>query len=341
MLDNGQLPEHSTVGLNVNMPEPSYTPQITIINDYLQSIQRRHAFAITFFPLLGVILAIFQVWKYGVSPIDMGALLAMYGLTVIGVEVGFHRYFSHKSFDAHPSVRWLLGILGSMAAQGPVIYWAANHRRHHQFSDRRGDPHSPYLHGQGFRAQAAGLWHAHMGWIFNHETPNPGFFTKDMRRDPLIGHLDRHYLVWIGLGLLIPAIAVGWLTQSWMGLGAGLLWGGLVRIFLVNQGTTFIVNSVCHALGRRTFKTGDYSANNIWLALPTFGGSWHNNHHAFPHSAITGLEWWQLDLSGWVIRMLKRIGLAWNVKQPTRKMIQLRTQEGKAAPHSIPSSMAK
>ncbi len=306
-------------------------PQITIVNAYLQSLQRRHAFAITVIPLLGVIMAVFQTWKFGISRLEIITLLVTYGLSVIGVEVGFHRYFSHKSFEAHPAIRWLLGVLGSMAAQGPVIYWAANHRRHHQFSDQAGDPHSPHLHGSRIQDKWAGLWHAHMGWIFNHETPNPGFFTKDMRRDALIGHVDRLYLVWIGLGLLIPAIALGLITHhwsgSWRGLWSGFLWGGLVRIFLVNQGTTFIVNSVCHTLGQRPFHTGEQSTNNFWLMLPTFGGSWHNNHHAFPNSAINGLEWWQLDLSGWVIRSLNVMGLVWNVKQPTKKMIQARKQQ--------------
>ncbi len=307
-------------------------PQITIVNDYLQAIQQRHAFAITLLPLLGVVLAVVQVWNYGISAVDIAVLLIMYGLTVIGVEVGLHRYFSHKSFDTHPPIRWVLGVLGSMAAQGPLIYWAANHRRHHQFSDRTGDPHSPYEYGVPTQQRLKGLWHAHTGWMFHHTTPNPAFFTKEMCQDTLINQIDRLYLGWVALGLGLPSVIVGLFTQSWAGLWLGFLWGGLVRIFIVNQGATFFVNSVCHTWGKRPFNTQDSSTNNIWLVLVTFGGAWHNNHHAFPNAAMNDLEWWQLDLSGCLIRVLKWIGWAWNVKQPTKAMIEARKHQSLASP---------
>lgn len=292
-------------------------PAITIVNDYLKSIQKRHAMAITFIPFVGVLAGMFQIWKEGLGWQDISLLLTMYVLTVVGLEVGLHRYFSHKSFEAKPSLQILLAVLGAMAAQGPLIYWVANHRRHHQYSDRSGDPHSPHLQGDEFPDRIAGFWHAYMGWIFDHETPNPRFFVKDALRDPLLSQLDRLYLLWILLGLTVPAVVGGMMYGSFLGLWHGFLWGGLIRLFLVNQGTTFIVNSCCHTMGTRPFATNDQSTNNGWLCLPTFGSSWHNNHHAFPDSAISGLEWWQLDLSGWVIRALALLGFVWNVKTPT------------------------
>lgn len=245
----------------------------------------------------------------------------MYFLTVVGVEVGLHRYFAHKSFETTAALQSLLAILGAMAAQGPLIYWIANHRRHHQYSDQRGDPHSPHLQGEGLLNRITGFWHAHMGWIFDHETPNPGVFAKAELRNPSLSQIDRLYLFWILLGLVIPTIVGGVIYGNVVGLWHGFLWGGLVRLFLVNQGTTFIVNSSCHTVGTRPFLTDELSTNNGWLCLPTLGGSWHNNHHAFPGSAITGLAWWQLDPSGWVIRAFEWFGLVWNVKRPTPERI--------------------
>jgi stearoyl-CoA desaturase (delta-9 desaturase) len=249
------------------------------------------------------------------------ALLAgMYAATVIGIGVGFHRLVSHRAFQAHTAVKGALCILGSMAAEGPVLFWAATHRRHHSSSDREGDPHSPHLHGAGALNSLRGFWHAHVGWMFTPEITGWGYYVPDLLKDRTIFAINRQYFIWVFSGLLAPTLLGGLLTGTWRGVFDGFLWGGLVRIFLVHQ-TSWSINSICHIFGRRAFDTRDQSTNNFWIALLSFGEGWHNNHHAFPHSAMHGLRWWEVDLSGYLIQLLKRLGLVWNVKIPTDHMI--------------------
>ena len=295
--------------------------KITIKNDYLKQLQQRFALATVLIPFLGSVLAIGLLWRSGIGAVEVGLLVSMYALTVVGIEIGFHRHFSHRAFQASLPVRVILAILGSMAAEGPVIHWVSNHRRHHQYSDQMGDPHSPHLHAEKKLGGLRGLWHAHVGWLFESELTNSMLYAKDLLRGSAITKINQMYLIWVILGLAIPAVLGGVLTWTWMGICQGFLWGGLVRIFLVHQ-VTWSTNSIVHVYGSRPFDTNDCSMNNIWLALPTFGGSWHNNHHAFSNSAITGLKWWQIDLSGWVIRTLEFAGLVWDVKTPTVEMIE-------------------
>lgn len=186
-----------------------------------------------------------------------------------------------------------------------------------------GDPHSPHLYGDGIRGRLHGLWHAHVSWTLDGEITNSMLFAKDLLRDPIITKVNQLQQVWVILGLAIPAVLGGMLTWTWMGAFQGFIWGGLVRVFLGHQ---FIAsgNSIGHAYGNRPFNTDDRSTNNIWLAIPTWGQSWHNNHHALPNSAIVGLEWWQIDLGAWLIRALEFTSLAWNVKVPTADMIKAR-----------------
>lgn len=247
----------------------------------------------------------------------------MYALTILGIEVGFHRYFSHRSFQTTTSVRVTLAILGCMAAQGGVIFWVAHHRCHHKYTDQSNDPHSPYLYGDGTREQLRGLWYAHLGWVLKGEIPNSMLFAKDLLRDPVIARVNKLQQVWVLIGLIIPAILGGILTWSWMGAFQGFLWGGLVRVFLGQQ-VINSTNSICHLYGSRSFDTDDYSTNNIWLAIPSWGQAWHNNHHAFSNSAFVGLKWWQIDPGGWVIWILKKLGLAWNVKMVSSSPSQRR-----------------
>ena len=295
--------------------------KITIKSDYLNNKGKFHAFAIALIPFLGTIFAVTIALVSGINSVDIWLLVVMYVLNVIGIEVGFHRYFSHNAFQTKTSVRAGLAILGSMAAQGPVNYWVSNHRRHHQYSDSSGDLHSPHIREDQPLNRWQGLWHAHIGWIFQHELTNTIVYAKDLLRDPLIYKINRLYLWWIVLGLTIPAVLGGLFTLSWTGMFSGLLWGGIVRLFLVQQGT-FIVNSVCHVWGSRPFLTSDRSTNNIWLALPSLGGSWHNNHHTFPYSATNRLDWWQVDISGWLIQALGKLGLAWNIRVPSSEVIK-------------------
>lgn len=293
---------------------------ISVSSEYLQTIYQRLSLITILIPLLGTIVAIALLPFAPIGISELCLFLVFYTLTMFGVEVGYHRYFSHRSFQAVRPVQALLAILGSMAAQGGVIFWVAHHRRHHQYTEQEQDPHSPHLHGQDFWGQLRGFWHAHVGWVLEGEISNSALFAKDLLRDPMISSINRLQHVWVLVGLLLPAVINGLIVGTWMGCLQGLLWGGLVRIF-VGQQVINATNSICHMFGSRPFQFDDQSTNNIWLALPSMGQSWHNNHHAFPASAVTGLEWWQVDVGTWFIRGLERLNLVTNVKKPSPKMI--------------------
>ncbi|MEH2433188.1 MAG: fatty acid desaturase [Nostoc sp.] len=296
--------------------------KITIKNDYLQTVQKRFAAATIIIPLIGTLIALKFAWDFGINLMELALLLVFWFLTMIGgVTVGNHRLLCHCAFKTHPSVRVALAILGSMAAQGPVINWVSNHRRHHQYSDQIGDTHSPNLHQGGFWGSLNGIWHSHVGWILNGEITNSTVFAKDLLQDPVMKKVNQQYLIFVFLGLLIPAILGGLLSGTWIGLGQGFLWGGLVRIFVVHH-LTWCLNSIVHLYGSHPFNTSEQSTNNVWLAIPTGGEGWHNNHHAFPNSAKFGLQWWQIDLGYWLIHTLEVLGLAWDVKVPTLGMIE-------------------
>lgn len=317
--------QQNTIPLDECQMLPSANSQlshqnITIANAYLQTIYKRLALATVLIPCLGTVAAIELLWDLGIGAVEIGLLLSMYALTTLGIEVGFHRHFSHHAFQTTTTIRVILAILGAMAAQGGVIYWVAHHRRHHQYADLPGDPHSPHLHEHSWR----GLWHAHLGWTLNGEVTNSIVFAKDLLRDPVIGKVNQLQQVWVILGLAIPTMLGGLLTMTWMGAFEGFLWGGLVRIFLAHQ-VINSTNSICHLYGSRPFNSSDRSTNNLWLAIFSWGQSWHNNHHAFPSSAVVGLNWWQIDTGGWAIRLLEKLGLAWNVKVPAASLIKAKT----------------
>jgi stearoyl-CoA desaturase (delta-9 desaturase) len=259
-------------------------------------------------------MAAWMAWGGALHWPDLVVLALTYSLTGLGVTVGFHRLLTHRSFKTSPPIRALLAVLGSAAIEGPVIEWVANHRKHHQFSDQPGDPHSPHVdHGRGLRGALGGLFHAHVGWILKGEAlASEERYAKDLLADPVVRFVDRTFIVWVLAGLAFP-FALGFaITGSIVGGLTGLLWGGAVRLFLVHH-ATFSINSLCHFFGRQSFATGDESRNLLWLSLPTLGEAWHNNHHAFPTSARHGLRWWQLDPSAWLIAAMERTGLAWDV----------------------------
>ncbi len=268
---------------------------------------------VVWLPTAGVVGAVALAWSRGVDAFALVLLAAMYILTVMGVELGLHRLVSHRAFKAHPVVEAILVILGSMAAQGGALYWASTHRRHHAFSDRPGDPHSPHLHGAGRRGRLAGMAHAHMGWLFAPVEADWLRFVPDLVKDSRLFTLHRLYFVWLLLGLSGPALLGLLITGSWWGALEGFLWGGLGRIFLVHH-AVWGVNSLCHIFGSRPFATREQSRNLFWLALPSLGGAWHNNHHAFPRTADNRLRWWQFDFCGLVVRLLERAGLARDVQ---------------------------
>lgn len=298
---------------------------MTISLDYfdpnLKWIQQLHAGGIILVPLLGSIAAIILAAKFGIDLIDIGLLGLMYLLTSIGITVGFHRHFAHAAFQAHPVLRILLAILGSMACQGPLIYWVSNHRRHHQYSDKLGDPHSPYFKDDIPLGKVIGMWHSHSGWTFDPEITNTFLFAKDLLRDRAIAQLNKLYYLWVTLSLIMPALLGGIIVGNWSGALSGFLWGTCVRLLLTYHFTNSI-NSITHLYGRRPFDTPERSTNNMWLAIPTTGEAWHNNHHAFPNSAIFSFKWWQIDLGGWVVRILEWMGLIWEVRVPTVEAIE-------------------
>jgi stearoyl-CoA desaturase (delta-9 desaturase) len=267
-------------------------------------------------PLALVGLAASLTWGGALRWPDVIVLAITYLLTGLGITVGFHRLLTHRSFKTSPALRGLLAALGSAAVEGPVIEWVANHRKHHQFSDQPGDPHSPHVdHASGWRGALGGLFHAHVGWILGGDAlADEQHYAKDLLADPVVRFVDRTFVLWVLAGLAFPFGLGVALTGSIAGGLTALLWGGAVRMFLLHH-ATFSINSLCHFFGRRSFATSDESRNLLWLALPTLGEAWHNNHHAFPTSARHGLRWWQLDPSAWLIAALQRLGLAWDVIQ--------------------------
>lgn len=273
-------------------------------------------------PFVGLVAAVVSLWGWACDWRTIGLLAVMYLLTGLGITVGFHRLFTHQSFETNPVIKFIFGILGSMAVQGPLLKWVALHRIHHQHSDDEGDPHSPVLHGNSILGVLRGLWHAQLGWLFKKEPPDLLRYVKDLRKSKLLRTVSALFPLWVAVGLIFPSIA-GWLLiGGWNGALLGLLWGGLARIFLVHH-VTWSINSVCHLWGQQPYKVDDHSRNNFIVGVLALGEGWHNNHHAFPTSARHGLRWWQLDMSYWVIRLLAAFKLAWNVKQPKLQMVPL------------------
>ncbi len=265
-------------------------------------------------PFVGVLLAVVLLWNSWVDGIDLAIFAAMYLITAGGITVGFHRLLTHRAFQTKPWLGYTFAVAGSLSVQGSVLDWVADHRKHHAHTDEEGDPHSPHVgHGSGLK----GLWYAHVGWLWeDNGISDAKRYAPDLLEDRGMRFISRHFLWWVALGLVIPfalGFAIGGTPTAAL---LALLWAGFVRIFFVHH-ITWSINSVCHFFGRRRFDTADKSTNVFWLALPSLGEAWHHNHHAFPRAAVQGLRWWEIDLSGLVIRTMKRIGLAWNVVQIT------------------------
>ena len=269
-------------------------------------------------PFLAAVAAVPLLWNSLVGVGDLAILAAMYLVTAFAITVGFHRLLTHRSFQTSRPVEYAFAVLGSMAVQGPVIGWVADHRKHHAHTDTDGDPHSPHVgHGDGVAGVLRGLWHAHVGWLFlGQGRAEWERYAPDLAEDRGMRFISRHFEWLVLASLLLPAVAGFALTGTWVGALTGFLWGGLVRIFFVHH-VTWSINSVCHFMGTRRFDVDDESRNVFWLALPTLGEAWHHNHHAFPRSAVHGLRRWELDPSGLVIAAMERLGLAWNVVRIT------------------------
>ena len=285
-------------------------------------------------PFAGVLVAIVLLWNQWVDATNLAILFVLYIFTGVGITVGFHRLLTHRAFQTNPWLERTFAVMGSLAVEGSVLDWVADHRKHHAHADKEGDPHSPHVgHGSGLR----GLWHAHTGWLL--ETQGQADWKRyatELYEDQKMRKIGRRFPFLVIVSLAIPTLA-GFVLDGFTLRGAlmGYIWGGLVRIFLVHH-VTWSVNSICHFFGRRRFEIEDQSTNVAWLALFSLGESWHHNHHAFPRSAYHGLRWWEIDLSGLFISMLARVGLAWNVVRitPERQLQKMaETREPQLSAH--------
>jgi stearoyl-CoA desaturase (delta-9 desaturase) len=284
-----------------------------------ETLDRTLTGIVTAAPILALGFVCWQLWEKALHWHDVVVFVVTYIPCALGITVGFHRHLTHRAFKTHRWLRGTLAAMGSMAVEGPVIAWVADHRKHHAFSDRHGDPHSPHVDVEpGLRGALKGLFHAHVGWLFIHtQRGNKERYAPDLLADPTIRFVNRTFLLWVLVGLAFPAL-LGFLLSgfSWVGALTGLLWGGAVRMLVLHH-VTYSINSICHVFGRRRFQTEDESRNVAWLSLASMGEAWHNNHHAFPTSAAHGMGRWEVDPSAWVIRGLEKAGLVWDVVRVT------------------------
>jgi stearoyl-CoA desaturase (delta-9 desaturase) len=293
---------------------------LRIVQATMTRLHRNINIAAVFLPIVALFVAIVVFWGHGVSWLDLALLVFMYVITGLGITVGYHRMLTHRAFQTSKPVEYTFAILGSMALQGPVISWVADHRKHHAHTDQEGDPHSPHagFAGGGIRNAIRGLFHAHVGWLWvNEGRAGARKYAPDLLEDPGMRRISRGF-PWLALATFaIPAILGGLITMSWTGALTGLLWGGFVRVFLLHH-VTWSINSICHFLGSRPFEIDDHSGNVFWLAIPSFGEAWHHNHHAFPRSAVHGMRGRrQIDISAGVITLMEKCGLVWNVVRIT------------------------
>ena len=286
-------------------------------------------------PFLAVAAAIPALWGWGIGWHDVVLSFVFYAVAGLGITVGFHRYFTHGSFKAKRPLRIALAIAGSLAIEGPVIRWVADHRRHHQFSDQEGDPHSPWRYGETLGALLKGLWFAHVGWLFDEELTNQERFTPDLLEDPDLVRIDRLFPLWVAISLLTPALLGGLWSMSLAGALTAFFWASLVRVCVLHH-VTWSVNSVCHAIGERPFVSRDKSANFWPLAILSFGESWHNSHHADPTCARHGVLRGQLDISARLIALFEWFGWAYEVRWPTAERIAARRVPTATTPSSTP-----
>jgi stearoyl-CoA desaturase (delta-9 desaturase) len=313
-------PQRQQPAPNANQPEKFVPPPSSLAHKLIM-------LTAIVAPFVGCILAIVLTWQNGfMGWLYLGMMVIGWQLTGMGVTIGLHRLATHRSFETYPIIRAFWVMLGALSVEGSPIVWCATHRKHHEYSDHHGDPHSPHLHGDSVWGMLRGFWHAHTGWLFS------GYWTeKDLQRyvpdllaERWLVSIDRLYYLWVLATFAIPTAIGGLVTQSWEGAALGFLWGGLVRVFMTHH-VTWAINSVCHIFGSRDYDSNDESTNNTICALLGMGEGWHNNHHAFPTSARHGLKWWQFDQSWLTIRAMQMLGLAWNVKVPTERQLAVKS----------------
>lgn len=316
-------------------PPRGSTPQCepAITDSHLErpatTLQRSFTLVAILLPFAALVYCLIRFWKSGVDWPEITLLVSMYLATGFGITIGYHRLFAHRAFETYAPIRAILAILGAMAVQGPLLRWVAVHRRHHQHSDQLEDPHSPHTSGDGIRGFFKGLAHSHVGWMFSADYPRLARYIRDLQTDKVLCGISRRWKLWVLMGLLLPTALGGLISGTWTGAFLGLLWGGLVRIFLIHH-VTWSINSVCHIWGQRAFDSLDHSRNNLIFGVLGLGEGWHNNHHAFPHSARHGLTWWQIDFSFIIIRIMQNLGLAWHVRTASARAVQVKKIAGRS-----------
>ena len=274
-------------------------------------------------PFIALIAAVPLAWGWGVSWRDLVIAVAMYAVSGLGVTVGFHRYLTHRSFNARRPVRIALAVAGSMALQSSATQWVADHRRHHRFSDKPGDPHSPWRYGTNLAAITKGFFYSHVGWLYDWEKTDEVKYAPELVADRDINLISRTFPLWVAVSLLFPPLLGGLIGWSWQAAVTAFVWGSLARVCLLHH-VTFAINSVCHITGRRPFRTRDRSQNVWWLALLSFGESWHNFHHAEPTSARHGVRAFEIDTSAMLIRVMEKLRWITDVRWPDRTTIARR-----------------
>jgi stearoyl-CoA desaturase (delta-9 desaturase) len=273
--------------------------------------------------MLALIAAIPLAWGWGLGWHDVVIAIVFYMISGLGISMGFHRYFTHGSFKANTGLRVALAVAGSLAIEGPVLTWVADHRRHHKYSDREGDPHSPWRFGDDWKALSKGLVWAHIGWMFDGNHTSQEKFCPDLLADKKVAKISRSFPALVAVTLLAPALIGGLWSMSWQGAVTAFFWGSLVRVALLHH-VTFSINSVCHVTGRRTYKTRDKSRNVWWLALPSMGEAWHNFHHAEPTSARHGVRFLEIDTSAILIKVMEVLRVVHDVRWPDRHIVARR-----------------
>lgn len=309
----------------LQLPNGRYR-RLAVESEYLHRLQRTHFLLFDVLPLIGSIVAVALLLYRPITPLDISLFFTMWLLTGIGITAGYHRLFAHRSYRTTTAVSVLLVILGSMSGRGSMISWAAMHRRHHEVADKPGDMHSPNLHGTCLRQRLLGFLHSHYSWMLKHDYPNVAHYAPDLLRDKALVWASRHYMTWVTLGLLIPTAIGGIVSASWWGALTGFLWGAVVRMFVVEQSMSAL-NSFLHMIGSQPFKLDENSRNNRLLGVLVWGEGWHNNHHAFPYSASFALKPYAFDLGYWFIRLLSALGLAWDVRVPTKEQIKSKIEK--------------
>ena len=275
-------------------------------------------------PFLAVLAAIPFAWGFGwIGWTDVVIGLIFYVIAGFGITVGFHRYFTHGAFKAKRPLRIGLAIAGSMAIEGPVIRWVADHRKHHAHSDREGDPHSPWRYGDSFWSLTKGLYYAHIGWLFDVEQTNQAKYAPDLLKDKDIVKVSRQFPSIVAFSLITPLVLGGLITWSWQGALTAFFWAGLVRVAVLHH-VTWSINSICHVYGEHPFNSRDHAGNVGWLAILSFGESWHNLHHADPTSARHGVQKGEIDLSARLIELFEWFGWAYDVRWPKPERLEAR-----------------